>query len=320
MRPLSGRACLALGTLLLSSHLSFAARCGETPREALVTFVLTDNKKQYEACFPEEFRKLLPSMDPGERENILGASTFHNALAKDGLRLRDGADEGALFVLEERNRSAAADSPPDTTSVLRVAREVSDGGTALLLLEMCKSGRQPDEEYCREGRAYAWLKFEDGDWRVTSIDLVTGSNDFLVLDDPNLITKERRKKCERDEQDLLGDFGRSAAILKAYYDKSGTGFPQDVSTVGELVTKDDVPDLGMNLQMFAPCKQNRCSWEGYNVRYERRSTGLRGGYTLEARPEQYGRTGVRSFYMDQSGVIRATEEDRAATERDDPPE
>ena len=320
MRPLSGRACLALGTLLLSSHMALAAHCGDTPREALVTFVLTNDKKQYEACFPEEFRKLLPSMDADERENIVGASTFHRALARDGMRLRDGGDEGALFVLEERNREAPPDSPPDRTSVLRVAREVSDGGTALLLLEMCKSGRDPQEEYCRDGRAYAWLKFEDGDWHVTSIDLVTGSNDFIVLDDPNLITKERRKKCERDEQEVLGQLDKGATVLKAYYDKSGTGFPQDVSSVGELVTTDDVPQQGMNPVMFASCKQNRCSWDGYEVRYERRSSGLRGGYTLQARPEQYGRTGVRSFYMDQSGVIRATEEDRAATERDDPPE
>lgn len=46
------------------------------------------------------------------------------------------------------------------------------------------------------------------------------------------------------------------------------------------------------------------------------------GYTISARPLKYhklgGRTGERSFFTDQSGVIRATREDRAATAADRP--
>lgn len=36
-------------------------------------------------------------------------------------------------------------------------------------------------------------------------------------------------------------------------------------------------------------------------------------YTLSARPVSYGKTGVRSFFTDQSAIIRGTSEDRAAT-------
>jgi len=56
--------------------------------------------------------------------------------------------------------------------------------------------------------------------------------------------------------------------------------------------------------------------EGYNLSY---STGeMRGRIThfaLVAQPERYG---FRSFYLDESGVLRATHENRPAT-ADDPP-
>ncbi len=47
-------------------------------------------------------------------------------------------------------------------------------------------------------------------------------------------------------------------------------------------------------------------------------TGRIVSYTVRARPLKYGRTGCRSFFTDESGVIRLTKEDRPAT-ADDPP-
>jgi type IV pilus assembly protein PilA len=41
-------------------------------------------------------------------------------------------------------------------------------------------------------------------------------------------------------------------------------------------------------------------------------------YTVAARPLRYQETGTRSFFTDETGVIRSTSEDRAAT-KDDPP-
>lgn len=58
---------------------------------------------------------------------------------------------------------------------------------------------------------------------------------------------------------------------------------------------------------------------GYSFAYTpgARDTSSRiSGYTISARPLRYGSTGQRSFFSDQSGVIRFTGEDRAATARD----
>jgi hypothetical protein len=41
-------------------------------------------------------------------------------------------------------------------------------------------------------------------------------------------------------------------------------------------------------------------------------------YTVSARPKEYGKSGGRSFFTDETGVIRQTSEDRAATAKDPP--
>lgn len=50
----------------------------------------------------------------------------------------------------------------------------------------------------------------------------------------------------------------------------------------------------------------------------RDENGRLAGYEVHARPEEYGRTGQRSFYSDETGVIRYTTEDRRATAEDPP--
>ena len=41
-------------------------------------------------------------------------------------------------------------------------------------------------------------------------------------------------------------------------------------------------------------------------------------YTITAQPLEYGVSGLRSFFTDQSAVLRSTDENRVATERDNP--
>ncbi len=56
--------------------------------------------------------------------------------------------------------------------------------------------------------------------------------------------------------------------------------------------------------------------EGYALEYTLRqveANGAHGQYTLLARPRNWG---YRSFYLDETGVLRATRENRAATTQD----
>lgn len=61
---------------------------------------------------------------------------------------------------------------------------------------------------------------------------------------------------------------------------------------------------------------------GYRITYQPSEadsgSGLRMTYELSARPLRYEETGRRSFFSDESGLIRATSEPRAATKSDPP--
>lgn len=54
---------------------------------------------------------------------------------------------------------------------------------------------------------------------------------------------------------------------------------------------------------------------GYRFSYERTSID---SYTITASPLEFGKSGTRNFFADESGVIRCTSEDRMATVNDPP--
>jgi serine/threonine protein kinase len=61
------------------------------------------------------------------------------------------------------------------------------------------------------------------------------------------------------------------------------------------------------------CRVKPCMIHGYQISYSRPSPQA---YIVQARPIAYPYTGKRSFFVDESGAIRATAENRAATAKD----
>jgi hypothetical protein len=58
---------------------------------------------------------------------------------------------------------------------------------------------------------------------------------------------------------------------------------------------------------------------GYRFTYtagEPDAAGHIAGYTVSARPVQFGKTGTRNFFMDQTGVVHARARDEAAAKED----
>src|SRR5260370_15439884 len=64
-------------------------------------------------------------------------------------------------------------------------------------------------------------------------------------------------------------------------------------------------------------QQDYLRGNGYVLAYGAKDNGAY-GFQINARPDPYGRWGLRSFYVDDSAVVRATPEYRSAT-RQDPP-
>ena len=92
------------------------------------------------------------------------------------------------------------------------------------------------------------------------------------------------------------------AQLRSYADARGGAYPSDLE------------QLGLQVRQAAQLAQS----DGYQLEYTpspAEGDGAIHNYSLEARAGNYG---YRSFYVDISGVVRATKENRGATSADPP--
>jgi len=143
---------------------------------------------------------------------------------------------------------------------------------------------------------------------------------YVALFVPGAITHQR---TIWNEGGALGDLRTIKAAADRYRAAYGSGFPADLALLGSLPWEAPTSCKGTDLlhPYFAGGARR-----GYRLEYrpgapvEHAAAGCPAGvrsYTEGARPVSYKTTGVRSFYMDESGVIRFTRKDRPAT-ADDP--
>lgn len=95
---------------------------------------------------------------------------------------------------------------------------------------------------------------------------------------------------------------REAAAVVNSYDRRVGGYPVSIDQVSEQARP-----------AFAAARSN-----GYYLVYKPGSPGSDGNihtFVLLARPDYYG---YRNFYIDQTGILRATHADRPATAQDQP--
>ena len=74
-----------------------------------------------------------------------------------------------------------------------------------------------------------------------------------------------------------------------------------------------------DVEALMKCGEPECLKSGYRYKYELLPpTNMGPRYVIQVRPNKFENTGVQSFYSDESGVIRATPEDRPASAVDGP--
>jgi len=78
-------------------------------------------------------------------------------------------------------------------------------------------------------------------------------------------------------------------------------------------------DVSGKIDAALTCGTPPCLRSGYAFTYTLLpATNMGPHYKVEARPNKFGNTGSQSLYSDESGIVRATRDDRAATANDDP--
>ena len=81
----------------------------------------------------------------------------------------------------------------------------------------------------------------------------------------------------------------------------------------------DLAELRGRIDEYLACNSAPCLRSGYAFFYTLLpATNMGPHYKIEARPNKFANTGSQSLYSDESGVVRVTKENRAATLADAP--
>lgn len=274
-----------------------------TPEQALVELLLATSVEAAEKHLPNSLREGLRTLSASEKQAFEARLRFVDGFQRMGMEVSAPEDGRALLV------GTRPDS--DQRFELRVVHVMIGGADAVLELTL-------EGMYHGSQRALLWMRLEDGEWRVTELERLGGGYDAVVFDDPKFLERYRNpelKELESSVQGTLFQIGYALGRYASTYPE--VGFPADLSVLGPS------PEEEESSSEHADCLEqslanNSFQNDGYEFHYELRRGGKNGAYSITARPVQYGKPGTQSFYLDETGGIRATRENREATADDEP--
>jgi type IV pilus assembly protein PilA len=164
-------------------------------------------------------------------------------------------------------------------------------------------------------KAFYALGREKGDWRkLTEGTLIPAV--LLLIFIPFGMKTDTDMRREKDQASAVGSLRTINSAETTYAQTYRTCFTPSLAALAP-------PPAGAQPSASAPGLIDK--WLASGVRNGYRFTYAPGphdkagciqSYTLSARPLEYGLTGRKNFFTDQSGVIRETSEDRPATVED----
>ena len=200
------------------------------------------------------------------------------------------------------------------------------------------------------GKKVFSLRFEAGEWRIIRIGQFVDQEDFESEQFIQGLLPAGRNEMAAEE--TLGEIYSALAEYSNTY--RNTGFPASLVALSapkpapapEAIEKPDVPEVEPTSQETddtvespedgpPPPEVPEHSYQldpafikdptvkdGYVFHYRLIDPGTMGKddgkYQITATPVQFGKTGNKSYFMDQTAVIRFTKENRDANENDEP--
>lgn len=268
-----------------------------SPEEAAIVEVLTARDSALiERHLPKALSEGLDTLDKNTREQLL--SRARSIMETKGLKIAQANDSRALLAFDVNSPDA------DIKHFELVAqRRISDGGQAVLVIA-CVA---PEKTW---GEAEVWMRLEDGEWRITELSDPTGFQ-RIHLDDPELIAEIVHEVQYQNETAAIGGM-REIIDGIASYSEQFREVPQRLEMLGGDPNGETTSE---HAGLIDPQLASAHEHSGYRFSYERTSID---SYTITATPLEFGKSGTRDFFADQSAVIRVTTEDRTATVNDPP--
>ncbi|HUO61419.1 MAG TPA: hypothetical protein VMU24_12175 [Candidatus Acidoferrales bacterium] len=284
--------------VVLSMSFPIAAESPET--DALLDFVFAKNVTSAMKHLPVQVQQELSTLPRARREEV--GQEFIVFKRLEGVVLTRG--HGSVLV--------TATLGSNEYEVVLVSR-LSDGVDAVLSLEMHdkNAGSRVLENFD------VWMHMEEDEWRVVSMG--RRSSDFNFKD-TKLLERLKGGKREANEASAVGairTINSAAETYAASY--PDLGYPENLNVLSSprnpSFDEYDATHAGLvDVQLTTPPFEN----SGYRFAFISSGSSPRRAYTISARPVEYGSSAKRSFFSNETGVIRYTDDDREANEHDSP--
>jgi len=281
------------------------AFASSTPREALVEMVLAEDANTVEKHLPSSFVEAVKRLREPARSQVRSRFVFRKMLPKD-VQITVGGVDNLLLSAESK------EEPSFPSVQVKVEDEAASGVGTLLKLACCRDS--DCENY------YVQMKYEDGDWRLARIDSASKVFDL----EASVLLRQMQEEDSSDsssvnESSAVGALRTiNTALVQFQANYPDVGFPQELRSLALADQLEADSEHAGLLDASIACPHTPCRRSGYLFDYVPHFYSNSSGYGVSARPEEFGITGTRSFYTDESGIIRFTAENRPAGE-DDPP-
>ena len=293
------RRLILLAMITSFSVVSFSS--AGTPQQALVEMAMASTAATVEKHLPELLRQALQQLSEEDRALAEQKLLIGRTLCDEGAKLTVPDDAQVLLVMQQKGS--------DQRSEIRVVHEINSGTEAMLELVV-----QRAENYTQS--VLLWMNLEDNEWRVTRVDLPHFFQ-RISLDEPEFAERFRNVRNKELGSRIMGImYSWSSAVHQYAIAYPDLGYPEDLTALGPAGEGEEGDEQHADL-LQPDMAENRLTREGYAFRYELLRAGPNGDFAIVARPVN-GKPGTRSYFLDVSGTMRVTEENRDATADDDP--
>jgi hypothetical protein len=251
---------------------------------------------------PLELAKAVASGAPEVQRRVAEAFLIRQQAERQGVKFIR-PDSGPVLVVEEPSHGQEESEPK--RSELYLDKRMTDGNETMLHFR-AKSPYETD----RSQTITVWMRYVEGQWRVYEIEF---TRDGLKLDDPKLLEKGEASREAANEASAVGSLRTlNTAVITYAATYQDIGAPAAISALAGEGGSADRAGLIEPVLGAPPYEKSgyRFTYIVHNAREMQ--------YTITARPVEAGGTGTRSFFTDQTGVIRYTQEDREPTVSDPP--
>lgn len=266
--------------------------------DALWEVVLAKDVNTLLRHLPPELGKAVAEMPVSAQRELAEEFLISARAQKEGRKL-SRPDSGPVLVIERVEGEETKEE-----AEIFLDRQFSDGDETLLRFRI---EAKDNDERDRDIRVSVGMRYVEGEWRIYEVE----GGQALRLDDTKLIERVVRSRDMANEASAIGSLRTyNTAIITYSATYPDIGFPASLAVLGGDGGTTDHAGLVDNALSSPPFQKY-----GYRYTYIRSSATE---YTITARPVESGSDIGRSFFTDQTGVIRYTEEDRDPTVEDKP--